>query len=115
MEKQCQECGEKLIGRSDKKFCGDACRSAHHNTQNRDRRKLMRTTNRNLRKNYQILETLNPKGKTKIHKNILLQAGYQFAYVTGLYHTQNGSTYFYVYDQGYLPLGNEYYLLVKKD
>ena len=31
----CLECGEKIIGRSDKKFCNDACRNSYNNKQNK--------------------------------------------------------------------------------
>ena len=61
------------------------------------------------------METLNPTGKTKVHKETLMQQGFQFSYITGLYHTQQGSTYFYVYDQGYLALEDQTYLLVKRN
>ena len=31
MSKVCPECGEKIIGRVDKKFCSDYCRNAFNN------------------------------------------------------------------------------------
>lgn len=30
-EKTCLECGEKIIGRADKKFCSDQCRISYNN------------------------------------------------------------------------------------
>lgn len=33
-DRKCGQCGEILIGRSDKKFCGEKCRSAYHNIHN---------------------------------------------------------------------------------
>ena len=42
MEKVCLECGDKLVGRSDKKFCSDYCRNAHNNTINTDSKNLIR-------------------------------------------------------------------------
>ena len=60
MQKTCLECGEKIVGRVDKKFCSDYCRNAHHNNLNKDRKNLVRNVNNLLRKNYRILEEFNP-------------------------------------------------------
>jgi len=32
-----------------------------------------------------------------------------------MYKTKTGNTYYYIYDQGYLSLENELYLLIKRD
>jgi predicted nucleic acid-binding Zn ribbon protein len=115
MERLCPECGEKIIGRSDKKFCSDACRNAYNNALNKDSKNLVRNINNRLRKNYRILETLNTKDKTKVKKNTLLKHGFSFQYFTSEYVTKAGTIYKYVYDQGYLALDNDWYLLVKRE
>ncbi len=114
MVKNCPECGEKIIGRADKKFCSDACRNAYNNALNKDSKNLVRNINNRLRKNYRILETLNPKDKTKTTKEKLLRLGFNFEYFTSTYTTKAGAVYFYLYDQGYLPLENDFYLIVKR-
>ena len=114
-ERKCMECNERIIGRADKKFCSDACRNAYNNALNKDSKNLVRTINNRLRKNYRILETLNTKDKTKTTKEKLLGMGFNFNYFTQIYTTKAGTVYYYLYDQGYLPLDNDYYLLVKKD
>ncbi|QNJ97381.1 hypothetical protein [Constantimarinum furrinae] len=115
MDKTCPECGNRLIGRADKKFCCDSCRNAFNNALNKDHKKLLRNINNRLRKNYRILEALNSNNKTKVTKMSLSQRGFNFEYFTGIYTTKAGTIYYYLYDQGYLPLDNDYYLLVKKD
>lgn len=115
MEKTCPECGNKIIGRADKKFCSDGCRNAHNNNLNKDGNNLVRNINNRLRKNYRILKTLNSKDKTKVKKETLLKHQFSFKYYTGQYVTKTGSVYHYVYDQGYLALDNDWYLLVKVD
>ena len=114
MIKEFPECGEKIIGRADKKFCSDACRNAHNNALNKDSKNLIRNINNRLRKNYRILETLNPKDKTKTTKEKLLRLGFNFEYFTSTYTTKAGAVYFYLYDQGYLLLDNDFYLIVKR-
>ena len=115
MQKTCLECGEKIVGRVDKKFCSDYCRNAHHNNLNKDRKNLVRNVNNLLRKNYRILEEFNPNEKTTISKNKLLARGFNFEYLTSIYTTKTGKVYYFVYDQGYLPLENEIYALVKRN
>ena len=108
------ECGEKIVGRVDKKFCSDYCRNAYHNKNNKDSNNLVRNVNNLLRKNYRILEELNPTDKTKASKTKLLAKGFNFEYFTSIYTTKTGTVYYFVYDQGYLPLDNGYYALVRR-
>ncbi|TNJ45330.1 hypothetical protein KFZ70_06545 [Tamlana fucoidanivorans] len=115
MDKQCLECGNKIVGRIDKKFCDDACRNAYNNRVNKDSKNLIRNTNNRLRKNYRILESLNVERKTKTSRAKLIEAGFDFNYFTSIYTTKAGATYYFVYDQGYLPLENDYYILVKRE
>ena len=109
---QCQECGEEIIGRPDKKFCSDQCRSSYNNRLNSDSINFVRNINNILRKNRRILEELNPDGKTKVHKDKLLERGFKFSYFTNEYLTKNGNSYRFCYDQGYLQLDNDFYALV---
>lgn len=115
MQKTCLECGEKILGREDKKFCSDYCRNSHHNKLNKDSKNLVRNVNNRLRKNHRILEELNPGQKNTAPKSKLLAKGFDFNYFTSIYTTKAGKIYYFVYDQGYLPLENDYFALVKKD
>ncbi|OVE56693.1 hypothetical protein [Chryseobacterium mucoviscidosis] len=109
----CLECGEKIIGRSDKKFCNDACRNAYNNKQNKDSSNLMRNINNKLRKNYRILTEVNTDGKTKVAKSKLDGLGFDFDYITNLKVYKNGSEYRFIYDYGYKLLEDDFVLIVK--
>ncbi len=114
--KQCLECGDPIKGRVDKKFCSDYCRNAYNNKLNKDSKNLVRNINNRLRKNYRILDSFPLKeGKTRTTKTRLLDKGFDFDYLTNLYTTKKGTTYFFVYDLGYLPLENDYYMIVKRE
>ena len=113
--RKCLECGEKVIGRIDKKFCSDYCRNAFNNKVNKESKNLIRNTNNKLRKNYKILTELNKTGKTKVSRRKLFDRGFDFSFITSIYTTKTGNTYYYIYDQGYLALENELYLLIKRD
>jgi predicted nucleic acid-binding Zn ribbon protein len=115
MQKACPECGEKIVGRIDKKFCSDYCRNAYNNKMNKDSTNLVRNVNNLLRKNYRILQELNPTDKTKTTKSKLLAKGFNFEYFTSIYTTKTGTIYYFMYDQGYLPLESDYYALVKRN
>lgn len=75
----------------------------------------MRQVNNILRKNRRILAELNPNDKTTVSKEKLSNLGFNFNYHTHLYTTQKGSTYRFVYEYGYLPLENDFYMLVLRD
>jgi len=109
----CLECGEKIIGRSDKKFCNDACRNAYNNKQNKDSNNFMRNVNNKLRKNYRILGELNIDGKTKVPKSKLNGLGFDFDYFTNFKVYKNGSEYKFIYDYGYKLLEDDFVLIVK--
>ncbi|GGG92061.1 hypothetical protein GCM10011416_06120 [Polaribacter pacificus] len=113
--KVCLECGEAIKGRVDKKFCSDYCRNSFNNKVNTESKNLIRNTNNRLRKNYKILTELNATGKTKVTRSKLFDRGFDFHFFTSIYTTKTGNTYYYVYNQGYLALENDYYLLIKKE
>ena len=113
-EKKCLECGTPILGRADKKFCSDYCRNVYNNRLKKTSNNIIRTINNRLKKNWNILEELNTKETTKIHGNKLLAKNFDFNYFTSLYKTKKNEVYYFVYDQGYKKLGDNYYLLVKK-
>ena len=115
MKKNCLECGEPLNGRIDKKFCSDYCRNSYNNKIDKESKNLVRNINNRLRKNYRLLCELNGTGKTKVTRTKLLDGNFDFSYFTSIYTTKTGNTYYYIYNQGYLMLENDYYLLIKKE
>ena len=115
MKNHCLVCGNELKGIADKKFCSDNCRVDYYNTQNRALNNYMRNVNNVLRKNRRILQRLNPNGKSKVHEDILREKGFKFNYITNIYLTKSGKTYFFFYDQGYLKIDQGWYALVQKE
>ncbi|MBN1414963.1 MAG: hypothetical protein JW973_07685 [Bacteroidales bacterium] len=115
MDKKCLECGESFHGRADKKFCSDHCRNAYNNKlKSSTGMAFIRKVNGILARNRNILEILNPDGKTSVHKSKLLQRGFNAEYITHIYTTRTGRVYYFCYDQGYSPVGNDFYVLVRR-
>ncbi|TDO83993.1 hypothetical protein EV143_101438 [Flavobacterium chryseum] len=113
--KTCLECAEKIVGREDKKFCSDSCRNAYNNKINKDSTNFMRNVNNKLRKNYRILSELNTEGKSKATRDKMVNKGFDFDFFTNILQTKTGNTYYFLYDQGYRSLDNDYFMLVKKE
>ena len=114
-KRHCKVCGEQIHGRRDKQYCSDYCRSNHFYSLNEDVTCYIRRVNYTIRKNRSILSQLKRKGKSRVHKNMLVEHGMNFEYFTNVYKTKAGKTYFFCYDQGYLPLDNDFYALVVKE
>ena len=112
--RECNECGMKLSGRKDQKFCSDYCRNTFNNRLNEDSTKYIRRINNILRKNRRILSQLNPSGKITVDGITLAEEGFNFHYYTNMYTTKTGSQYFFCYEQGYLKVDNDRYMLVHK-
>ena len=110
----CKECETPLSGRRDQKFCGDYCRNTFNNRLNEDSSNYMRRINNILRKNRRILEKLNPDGKKTVDGITMAEDGFNFHYYTNIYTTKKGSEYIFCYDQGYLKLDDNQYMLVHK-
>jgi hypothetical protein len=111
----CPECGDPVYGRADKKFCSDPCRNAYNNRNIGYSDNYTRRVNNILKKNRKILQELNPGGKTKVHLNQLIRKGFDFNYLTNLYITKNGNTYYFIYEHGYLKLENDFFALVTRE
>lgn len=112
----CPECGSKIIGRADKKFCNDGCRNSYNNKQNKDSTNLMRNINNRLRKNYRILIALEfIDGKFKCNKEKLRKKGFDFDYITNIRTYKNGAEYRFVYNIGYKYLDDGWLLVVQNN
>jgi hypothetical protein len=114
MSKVCLECNDSFKGRTDKKFCSDICRNCFNNRIKKSTSDYYRVVNSTLRKNYKILEEMIPKDTVKASKSKLLQKGFNFGFYTNVYTTKKGASYYYCYEYGYLPIENDYFVLVKK-
>ncbi|WP_124640571.1 MULTISPECIES: hypothetical protein [Amniculibacterium] len=112
----CLECGELIIGRSDKKFCNDSCRNSYNNKLNSDHTNLMRSIHNKLRNNYRILSSINfVDGKHKTTMGKLRTLGFNFEFITHIKTYKNGAEYRFLYDIGYRYLDDDWVLLVKNE
>lgn len=114
MERLCLDCDSPLYGRSDKRFCDDACRSHYNNKLQRRDLIYIRKVNAILNKNRRILKQYNPGGKTRTKIKNLQSEGFDFDFFTSVYETSKGNKYYFCYEYGYLVLPPDDVLLVKR-
>ena len=115
-QKVCLHCSKELLGRADKKFCDKQCRNDFNNSQNAVSNNYIRTVNRIIKKNRNILEALCPTDKSvKVKKKELSKRGFSFEYFTNTYITKAEKTYYFCYEYGYIDLDNDHFALVYND
>jgi hypothetical protein len=110
----CTYCHQPMRGRRDKKFCSDQCRATHHNLLHADALNDIRRINNAVRRNRGILARLNTKGRTRVHKSDLINAGLNFDYITQIYRNSDGKPCYFCYDQGYQPSEGDYFELIER-
>jgi len=115
LNKTCLTCGKTIRGRSDKKFCDDNCRNNYNNQLKAGDNNYVRNINNALRKNRRILNELLPGEEESIRttRETLEEQGFRFKYITHTY-TNKGKTCFFCYDYGYMPIDEEWFLIVRK-
>lgn len=102
--KRCLVCGAPLIGRTDKKFCSDQCRSIENNKIKSQSERPILELNKTLRKNRSILKSLSPVGMTTVRKDILDSMGFDTGVFSSLFVNRNKQVYYFSYDYGFTPL-----------
>lgn len=108
VERVCLDCGEKILGRSDKKFCSDQCRNNYNNRINRDTNNYVRNVHAQLRRNRKILADFYDDGKRRIHRDALFALGYNFTFFTHMVETTEGAKWSYCFEYGFRALENDY-------
>ncbi len=114
--KICLACGKPVKGRSDKKFCDDYCRNNYNNQIKGVEGPIIRNVNNALKRNRNILATLlqQDQDTVKVNREKLVELGFRFKYMTHQYITKKGTIYLFCYDYGYLPMDNDWFLIVKE-
>lgn len=115
IKRTCPVCGDVLLGRVDKKFCSDQCRTTFNNQKNKDTSNILRRVNSILRRNRRILARFNTNGTTRVHRHKLVEQGFDFRFFTHIGKKGKGNTCYYCYDQGYFQTGKGYFTIVRTE
>lgn len=115
MNRGCKVCKEPLFGRTDQKFCSDACRSHHHNLKNQKKNQGFYSTHRALQNNYRILRDYVSKEYTECNLSELNRQGFKSSCITEIEKGQgDGLPKYYLYDIGYHFLTSEKIKIFKR-
>lgn len=110
--KTCLECNEPVVGRTDKKFCSDACRN-YYNNNHKEKSSEMATISLILKRNRKILAQMISQPTKKLKKEKLLQQGFNFYYFTSI-DTTKGSSCYFCFEYGYLPMEDDCVKLMRR-
>lgn len=102
-DRVCQQCGDRIRGRSDKRFCDDRCRNQFHNQQRRlpVLNERARQIQRRLTQNRRVLEAcLGARKRCIISRDELLLRGFLFDLFSQR-RQEVDRVYFYCLDLGY--------------
>ncbi len=115
MEKECQQCGKPLHGRTDKKFCDSACKNAFNFAQRRDTRNEVREIDGYLHRNREILAMLMGESKKEMFdRAVITRAKFRWEYMTGIYKNKEGKWYHLVYDYAWMEFSTQQVLVIRK-
>lgn len=114
--KTCQNCGQNIHGRSDKKFCDDQCRTEFNNRL-KSEPPYVRSVNSILKRNRSIIQKLMPTdaSRVKINRYRLNEFGFNFMFYTHSYTTKSGTRFMFCYEYGYLQLDQNRMMLLKRN
>lgn len=104
VHRKCPTCDQIIVGRSDKKYCSDQCRSIANKSIRASAESIILSTNKILRKNRTILKTLCPVGKAVVRKEVLDAMHYDVNVFSSTYRTRKNQVYYFCYDYGFTPI-----------
>ena len=99
----CLNCGEEIVGRKGKKYCGEYCKSNFHYEKNKGKgESLFKSIDKQLKLNRKILSVYNKAGKSTVRAEVLLKAGFNPGYFTNYWKNNKGDVYLFAYEFGFL-------------
>jgi hypothetical protein len=122
--KTCLDCGQPIkVGRRDKKFCDDNCRTNYNNNKDKsvvpelsvpDYIKKIQTI---LEKNRQILDDCLGKDRDKksFEKRDIMGRGFNFKYFTSQAPTRDGELYRFCFEMGFREVEDERLIIIRRE
>ncbi len=113
-----ENCSNEVIGRADRKFCCEYCKSDYHYKLRKESgaEYFKHGVDAVLRKNRTLLKQYNLAGKAWVRKDELLEKGFNSRVFTHYWRNKKGEVYLFCYDQGFMETtdnGQKKYLLIQ--
>jgi len=113
--KKCPECDKTVMGRSDKRFCSDSCRSSLHNRVRQDDVYAVKNVNQILIRNRRILMAALDSRRNEVSQSYLRAKGFNFNFFTHQIDQPSGRSAVFCYDIGYRREASNLLALVKDE
>lgn len=114
--KKCLSCEQELVGRKDKKYCDQHCKSAHqYKLAQHQAPKFYNKVDNQLKLNRKILKEFNKAGKAVVRAEVLTEKGFNANFFTHYWKNQKADVYLFVYEYGFLKKkenGKDKYILI---
>lgn len=105
IQQYCKYCNEKLVGRTDKKYCNTHCKSAHqYQLAKNQPQRFYNIVDNQLKQNRKILKVFNRGGKVTVRAKLLDEMGFNPNFFTHYWKNKKGEIYLFVYEYGFLTL-----------
>ncbi len=116
IRQECLYCNNKLVGRTDKKYCNLHCKSAYqYKRSKQEPERFYNKVDNQLKLNRKLLKEFNKGGKVTVRSSVLLELGFDPKFFTHYWKNQKGEVYLFVYEYGFLKktdYGKDKYVLV---
>lgn len=116
--KYCAFCAETILGRTDKKYCNDYCRTAAHNQKKSETNQQVKWVDSALKKNRKILADIFEKAEKKpiaVLERKIQELGFVFHFHTHTLPLENGKEGVFCYDYGYIKLKQGELAIIKQN
>lgn len=101
--KTCMYCNNEIIGRTDKKYCDQFCKSAFHYRKSQiELPSFFSKVDKQLRLNRKLLKQFNKGGKSTVRTGELIKLGFDPNFFTHYWKTSKADVYLFVYEYGFL-------------
>ena len=110
----CLLCGAPLVGRNDKRFCDDACRSGYHNREGREQNGPILHINKILKRNRKILFDYYNQNLQIVAIEKLQENGFLSGFCTSTEVLNGKERIRYCYDYGYKMMSKKYVQIIKQ-
>lgn len=102
MKKICPECGGRFVGRLDKIYCCDSCRSNHNNRVYRKNGAESRVVNRILTRNRRLLEAAFRQGLDSVNLGAFKTMGFNPRFWTSRHRRPMRPALYFCYEFSYI-------------
>ena len=115
-KKYCRLCKKIVRGRSDKKFCSNACKNEYHFRLRKSTQGVVTETDKILHRNRPILLECIGKNKKQIRisRTILDKKKFNHSYITGYYINSKEKVYHLIYDFAWMEFSDGSILIIRR-